>query len=138
MKQILLFLTLTIVAATSALNARPMYPVTTDELRLESAQTHLRDKPNQVAVYSRGLVCYSCGIGLRIQIKKLEGIDKTQLDKGMLLDAKNQLVLIAFKPDFTPDLEKIREAVDRAGYESTHYYHWDGEAVQLKVYEEEK
>lgn len=135
MKHLLLTALLT-VSALNFLQARAQFKVTTDELRLESAQTHLNQKPNQVAIYSRGLVCSSCGIGLRIHIGKLDGIDKAQLDEGMLLDAKNQLVLIAFKPGFEYNIETVRKAVDKAGYESTHYYKWDGEAVQLMTYKE--
>lgn len=89
-----------------------------------------------MAIYSRGLVCSSCGIGLRIHIGKLDGIDKAHLNDGMQLDAKNQLVLIAFKPGFEYNIETVRKAVDKAGYESTHYYKWDGEAVQLMTYKE--
>ncbi|MGJ8640146.1 MAG: heavy-metal-associated domain-containing protein [Opitutaceae bacterium] len=138
MKTLLLSIALTTFGALTSLQARAQFPVTTNELRLESAQAHLAEKPNQVAVYSKGLVCSSCGIGLRIHIKKLDGLDDAKLDEGMFLDAKNQLVLIAFEPDFTPDMEAIRKAVDKAGYESTHYYKWNGKTVDLLTYSEAK
>lgn len=134
MKHSLALLFLFLGALISQIHALSTYPIANEELRFESARIHLSGKPNQVAVYSKGLVCSSCGIGLRIHISKIEGIDTTQLDEGMLLDAKNQLVLIAFKDKYDSIVDKIFDAVDKAGYETSHYYQWDGQAVKLKTY----
>jgi hypothetical protein len=80
--------------------------------------------PNYLAVHTRGLVCSSCGIGLRIHTSKLEGVDKSQLTKGVDLDVKKQLVLVAFKPDVPIDVDGVREAIYNAGYDPVHYYLW--------------
>ncbi len=138
MKQLFLFLALITLGALNTLQARPQFPVATEELRLEGAQAHLTGKPNQVAVYARGLVCSSCGIGLRIHIGKLDGLDESALDEGMQLDAKNQLVLIAYKADHGVDTDAVYKAVHKAGYEPTHYYQWDGQSVQIHTFKEAK
>ena len=72
----------------------------------------------------QGLVCSSCAIGLRIHTSKLEGVDKSQLTKGVDLDVKKQLVLVAFKSDAAIDVDGVREAIYNAGFDPVHYYIW--------------
>jgi hypothetical protein len=84
----------------------------------------LENHPNFLAIYTKGSVCKSCGIGLRIRIGKLNGVDKSQLSNGVDLDVKKQLVLVAFKPDAAIDVDGVREAIYNAGYDPVHYYIW--------------
>ena len=119
------------------LSALPQYSIASAEMRLESAQSHLSGNPNQMAFYSKGLVCSSCAIGLRIHVKKLDGINRSKLDDGMLLDAKNQLLIVAFEHGFVPNIQEIIRAIDKAGYETTHYYHIIDEVVQIQSFLEE-
>ena len=123
MKQFLL----PIIALTSlalATQARNTDPVATLELRDQAAIEMVENHPNYLAVYTKGLVCKSCGIGLRIHIGKLDGVDKSQLTKGVDLDVEKQFVLVAFKPDTAIDVEGVREAIYNAGYDPVHYYLW--------------
>lgn len=129
MKFLYTLIALTLCSATLTLNARPQHPVASEENRLTGAQEHLKGQAYQIAVYARGLVCSSCGIGLRIHLGKLDGIDKTKLDKGILLDSKNQLVIIAYDPKTPIDIAATQTAIHKAGYEPTHYYKWDGDKV---------
>ena len=94
------------------------------ELRDQAAKEMVENHPNYLAVYTKGLVCSSCGIGLRIHSSKLEGVDKSQLTSGIDLDVKKQLVLVAFKPDAAIDVDGVREAIYNAGYDPVHYYIW--------------
>ena len=94
------------------------------ELRDQAAKEMVENHPNYLAVYTKGLVCSSCGIGLRIHSSKLEGVDKSQLTNGVDLDVKKQLVLVAFKPDAAIDVDGVREAIYNAGYDPVHYYIW--------------
>ena len=94
------------------------------ELRDQAAKGMVENHPNYLAVYTKGLVCSSCGIGLRIHSSKLEGVDKSQLNNGVDLDVKKQLVLVAFKPDAAIDVDGVREAIYNAGYDPVHYYIW--------------
>ena len=55
----------------------------------------------------------------------------------MLLDAKNQLLIVAFEQGFMPNIKEIIRAIDKAGYETTHYYRIIGEVVQIFTLEEE-
>lgn len=125
----LLYTLIALALCSATLSARPQFKVATEEDRLVGATEHLTGKDNQIAIYARGLVCSSCGIGLRIHIGKLDGLDKSQFEKGMLLDAKNQLALVAFENVNAEGIEAARKAVYKAGYEPTHYYQWDGESV---------
>ena len=130
-------LALVIMGIFTTLSASTHYSIASSEVRLESAQSHLSGNPNQIAFYSKGLVCSSCAIGLRIHIKKLDGIDRNKLDDGIHLDAKNQLLIVAFEQGFVPNILKIIRAIDKAGYESTHYYRIIGEVVQINTLKEE-
>jgi hypothetical protein len=96
----------------------------TSEVRDQVAKGMVENYPNYLAVHTKGLVCSSCGIGLRIHTSKLEGVDKSQLTKGVDLDVKKQLVLVAFKPDAAIDVDGVREAIYKAGYDPVHYYLW--------------
>ncbi|MEN8662581.1 MAG: hypothetical protein ACN4GF_03305 [Lentimonas sp.] len=138
MKLLYTLIALSLCSATLTVNARPQHPVASKENRMSGAQEHLKGQENQLAVYTRGLVCSSCGIGLRIHIGKLDGIDKTKLDKGMLLDSKNQLVIIAYDPTAPIDIAATKKAIHKAGYEPTHYYKWDGQNVVIEPFPEDE
>ena len=123
MKQFLLSIfALTFLAM--ATQARSTEPEATSELRDQAAKRMLENHPNYLAIHTKGLVCNSCGIGLRIHIAKLDGVDKSQLTKSVELDVEKQLVLVAFKPDATIDVDGVREAIYNAGYDPVYYYIW--------------
>ena len=109
---------------TVATQARSIDRGATSELRDLAAVGMVENHPNYLAVYTKGLVCKSCGIGLRIHIGKLDGVDKSQLTKGVDLDVEKQFVLVAFKPDTAIDVDGVREAIYNAGYDPVHYYLW--------------
>lgn len=96
----------------------------TPETRAAAAVAQLTGKPNHVAVYTRGFVCDSCGIGARIHLSKIDGIDASTFERGVKMDAEKQLLYIAFKPGIEPDLEAVRRAIQKAGYEPDRYYLW--------------
>ena len=84
----------------------------------------LENHSNFLAIHTKGLVCNSCSIGLRIHIGKLDGVNKSQLTTGVDLDVEKQLVLVAFKPDAAIDVDGVREAIYNAGYDPVYYYLW--------------
>ncbi|MBL00502.1 MAG: hypothetical protein CMI34_03720 [Opitutales bacterium] len=123
MKQILLsiFALTSLTVATQALSTDQG---ATSEFRDQAAIGMVENHPNYIAVYTKGLVCNSCGIGLRIHIGKLDGVDKSRLTKGVDLDVEKQFVLVAFKLDAAIDVESVRKAIYNAGYDPVHYYLW--------------
>jgi hypothetical protein len=130
------FLSILILAALSSapLAARPQFKATTPELRMQAAQDYLEDQPNQLAIYAKGFVCSSCGIGLRIHLKKLDSVDQSQFDKGVLMDASKQLLVVAFEPDAVTNIDAIRDAVYSAGYDPEYYYQWNGQSVDMLLF----
>ena len=62
-------LILLICAALCPLAAKPQFEVTNPQNRQQSAHRYLNGQANQIAVYTKGLVCSSCGIGLRVHLK---------------------------------------------------------------------
>lgn len=104
--------------------ARTAGPEASPETRLTQAVELIEGQADQRAVYVKGLVCASCGIGLRVHLSKVEGVDKKQFKKGVDVDAENQLVVVAFKEGVEPEMDAVRQAIENAGYEAAHYYEW--------------
>ena len=69
-------------------------------------------------------------IGIRKHVSKLDFVDKKRLSKGVDLDAKVQLVLVAVKEGHTPDLAALAKAVDDAGYDPVILYRLNGGALK--------
>jgi hypothetical protein len=130
------FLSILILAALSSapLAARPQFKATTPELRMQAAQDYLEDQPNQLAIYAKGFVCSSCGIGLRIHLKKLDSVDQSQFDKGVLMDASKQLLVVAFEPGAVTNIDAVRDAGYSAGYDPEYYYQWNGQSVDMLLF----
>jgi len=111
------------------LNAESKVEGASPETRLEQATKHIEGNPDQIAVFTKGLICSSCGIGIRRHIKKLDFVDQKQLEKGIELDIKNQLALVAIKKGEAYDANLVRDAIFNAGYDPIHYYKLDGKSV---------
>lgn len=118
------------------LHAQKRQPLVSPEIRLEAAQACLENQPTQIAVYAKGFVCSSCGIGLRVHLSKLKSIDKKQFKKGVLMDASKQLLIIALKPDAKLEIEAIHHAINKAGYEPVHYYLWRDASIEIHPFPE--
>lgn len=131
MKSIYPSVLILLLTALSPLLAKPEFEVTSPQSRQLAANNYLNGQSHQIAVHTKGLVCTSCAIGLRIHLKKLAGIDNSQFNKGILLDASTQLIVVAYQADARPDPESVRKAIYKAGYEAAHYYQWDGARVRL-------
>ena len=88
--------------------ARTTGPVASPEVRDLAAQEMIENHANYIAVYTKGLVCSSCGIGLRIHISKIDSVDQSAFKKGVDLDSEKQLVYVAFKAGAEIDAEAVR------------------------------
>ena len=64
-----------------------------------------------VIVNVKGLVCSSCGIGIKVHL------NKTQSVKKVVLDIDNQQAVITLHPDKTIQDKQIIAAIHKAGYE---------------------
>ena len=78
----------------------------------------LSEHPEAVIVHVKGLVCSSCGIGIKIGIRKIEGVDQNLFDKGVKLDSSNQYVLVG--KHATIDFNALFQAIYKAGYDPLH------------------
>ena len=120
------------------IHAQKRQPLVSPETRLEAAQSYLRNQTNQIGIYAKGFVCSSCGIGLRIHLSKLKGIDKKQFKKGIFLDASKQLLIVALQPDERPEIHAIRQAIENAGYDPFLYYLWKDGKLEIHSFAEDK
>jgi copper chaperone CopZ len=82
----------------------------------------LKVKPKAIILYAKGMCCPSCAIGIRRTIGRLKFVDRKAAEKGVLLDAKHQLVTVTIKNNASPDLSALAQALDDAGYDAVHAY----------------
>jgi hypothetical protein len=137
MKSLLLCTLVATVLVGLPLQARPQFALASAEDRSEAAQSYLMNQPNRIAIYAKGFVCSSCGIGLRIHLKKVDGVDTTQLENGILMDASKQLLIVALRPNKPPEMSHLRDAIYNAGYDPGHYYRWNGQTVDVYPFPQE-
>ena len=88
----------------------------------------LKDNPNTVVLKIKGLVCSSCAIGVRVHLSKMDGIDISKFNKGIMLDSTSQYVLVALKDNI--DFKKIDESIRKAGYNLHHLCYIDNGLVK--------
>tara|TARA_A200000113_G_scaffold9867_1_gene9758 strand:- start:768 stop:1217 length:450 start_codon:yes stop_codon:yes gene_type:complete len=117
---LLLFITLFIssnfiVANEDKEEARP-------EVRLEAAKKILLDSSSISLIYVEGLVCPSCAIGIRKNLSKMLGVDRTRFKDGINMNPETQLVTIAFKEGISIDNKDLIELVEDAGYTAIEEY----------------
>ena len=106
----------------------------TQEIRNVEALKQLKGKSDSVAVYAQGLCCPSCSIGVRKKVSALDFVDTEKPKSGVMIDAKNQLVVIAIKPGSNIDMKALSKAVDDAGYPAVHLYSIKNEQLVTKPF----
>ena len=103
------------------------------EQRLEAAKKVLSDTANISLIYVKGLVCPSCAIGIRKNLSKMLGVDKTRFKDGIDMDPETQLVTISLKAGVFLDNRDLIELVEDAGYTAIEEYKLhDGHLDALK------
>jgi len=105
------------------------------EVRLEAAKKILLDSSSISLIYVEGLVCPSCAIGIRKNLSKMLGVDRSRFKDGIDMNPETQLVTIAFKEGISIDNKDLIELVEDAGYTAIEEYKLhDGhiDALQFK------
>lgn len=92
----------------------------------------LAEYPEAVILHVKGLVCSSCGIGIKIGIRKIEGVDLSLFDRGVKLDSSNQYVLVGKQSAI--DFNTLFQAIYKAGYDPLHLCYIDqGKVVRVEA-----
>ena len=107
-------------------SAQKKNPEASQKMRNGAAVAKLKAEANTVVVYARGMCCASCGIGIRKKISKLDFVDRGRFNKGVDLDPKTQLVIVALKEGSSATPQVLSQAVEDAGYDAIHMYKLDG------------
>jgi len=102
----------------------------TEKDRDLSALTALKTFPNTVQIYAKGLVCESCGIGVRKKLQKLKFVDTSKPQKGIVMNVKSQLVSVTLKAGIPIDKEAIKKAIKGAGYDPIKLYEFEGKKLK--------
>ena len=105
-------------------------PTVSEAERKATTEKSLRDNPNSVAIYARGLCCPSCAIGVRVKASTLDWIDQARFNRGIDMNAKTMVVLAAVAEGKTADREQLADAIRRAGYDAVTYYWMEDGAMQ--------
>ncbi|MEM9624546.1 MAG: heavy metal-associated domain-containing protein [Pseudomonadota bacterium] len=63
-----------------------------------------------------GIVCEFCSFGVTKKLSKLPFINDAKYNKGVLVDAENQLVTVAIRPDTALDQAALYSAIEDGGY----------------------
>ena len=92
------------------------------EVRLEAAKKILLDSSSISLIYVEGLVCPSCAIGIRKNLSKMLGVDRTRFKDGIDMNPETQLVTIAFREGISIDNKDLIELVEDAGYTAIEEY----------------
>ncbi|MEM1222238.1 MAG: heavy-metal-associated domain-containing protein [Verrucomicrobiota bacterium] len=100
------------------------------KLRAIAAQELLVQNPQYKSIFVKGLICSSCGIGLRIHLNRVDGIDRKQLNRGVDMNIDTQLVTIAIEEGKSIDMSKVNKAIYKAGYDPVYYYEMSSAGMQ--------
>ena len=131
MKKLLISL-ITVISATSLSFADVKNHATeiSAKAREKVALTNLKSAPNTVQVYAKGLICESCGLGVRKKLQRLKFVDTSRQKKGIVMDVKSQLVSISLKQGKFADAESIKKAIKGAGYDPITLYKLEGKKLK--------
>ena len=103
------------------------------EERLEAAKEVLKSSANISLIYVKGLVCPSCAIGIRKNLSKMLGVDRSRFKDGIDMDPETQLVTISLREGVSLDNKDLMELVEDAGYTAIEEYKLhDGHLDALK------
>ena len=98
------------------------FPEANQKVRDTAVAEKLKASPRAVLLYAKGMCCPSCAIGIRRTISRLDFVDTTASESGILLDAEHQLVAVTMKQNAKPNLRALADALNDAGYEPVHAY----------------
>tara|TARA_B100001769_G_scaffold260500_1_gene241176 strand:- start:1007 stop:1396 length:390 start_codon:yes stop_codon:yes gene_type:complete len=118
MKQLVIFLLLTFV-----LHGNAQFPSLSEESCETRTALLLESHENTIVIHIKGMVCSSCGIGVNFTLNRLDFVDNSRFERGVLLDARNQFAIVAYNSIEEIDAKKIRQAIINAGYDPLHYYY---------------
>ncbi len=82
-----------------------------------------------IAVRVKGLVCESCGIGLRKKISKIDAVNTKQEKKGITMDVYKMLLVIKLDKGKAISSAELKKAIEDAGYEGVYLYQSKGGKV---------
>lgn len=104
------------------------------ETRNAQAVRVLQGSENLILVYARGLCCPSCSLGVRKTVSRLSFVNVDQPKKGVILDAKHQLVHVMLKPGAEAVTADIWQAIDDAGYDPVTIFRYSENGLETEQF----
>ena len=115
-------------------NSPTVYKEVNVETRNAEAARVLKGSDNLILVYARGLCCPSCSLGVRKTVSRLSFVNVDQPKKGVILDAKHQLVHVMLKPGAEVVTADIWQAIDDAGYDPVTIFRYGDSGLKTEQY----
>jgi len=72
---------------------------------------------NQVKIQVKGVVCSFCAFGAQKNLSKLDFLDPSEFNKGVMVDIKNQQITLAIAKDKHINLVEVYDSIKKGGYE---------------------
>lgn len=104
------------------------------QTRNAEAKRVLTGSTHKILVYARGLCCPSCSLGVRKTMSRLAFVNSDAANKGIILDAKHQLVHVSVKPGTEVVTADIWQAVDDAGYDPVTIFRYTENGLETEEY----
>ena len=117
----------------SSINAQHAHDAKMDDFTTKQIQSDVSKQlvPNRVALRVKGLICESCGLGIRRKLVREKTVNTKADNKGINMDIKRMLLYIDLKEGVEPDFSRYIKAVKAAGYEPVRTYQKVGKSLQV-------
>ena len=122
--------TLTSLSTTSAQHS---HDAKMDDYTAKQIQTEVSKNisPTRVALRVKGLICESCGLGIRRKLVREKTVNTKADNKGINMDIKRMLLYIDLKDGAKPDFARYFKAIKAAGYEPIRTYQLVGKSLKV-------
>ena len=73
--------------------------------------------PSQFVVEVKGIVCSFCAYGAKKNLSRVDFLDRSKFNKGLLMETEKGAITAAIAPGKKIDIAKIYKAIKKGGYE---------------------
>ena len=89
---------------------------------LEAKDVDVFVEPHHTVIQVNGVVCSFCVYGAEKSLSKLDGLDRSEFGKGVLVDIHTQRITLAMTPGTEIPIEDIHRRIRKAGYDPVAVY----------------
>jgi len=131
MKTIIKLMAVAFIATIGTLSAQHGHDAKLDDFTVKQIQEAVSQKLGKttIALRVKGLICESCGLGIRRKLTREKTVNTKADNKGINMDIKRMLLYIDLKEGAQPDFARYIKAVKAAGYDPITTYQMSGKKL---------